>query len=237
MIRQLSLSLLFGVIFSTTTNAGVTIDGTRIIFPSNAKSVNVQLRNGFNEPALVQTWIDDGNAMEIPNGETIPFILNPSLTRIEAKKGQVIRIIPTNTTTLATDRESLYWFNLLDIPPESPEFSNVDKVKFNVRTRIKMFYRPATLKIQPHQAYQSLKFSFPQPQKMMIDNPTPYFITITKIQEIQQTENLLNDAIVIPPYEKINVLLNKSLSSNTPFKYTIINDIGTPIALSPQHIE
>lgn len=41
--------------------------------------------------------------MEIPKGETIPFILNPSLTRIEAQKGQIIRIIPTNVSTLATD--------------------------------------------------------------------------------------------------------------------------------------
>lgn len=33
--------------------AGVSIDGTRIIFPAHSKSVNVQLRNIYDTPALV----------------------------------------------------------------------------------------------------------------------------------------------------------------------------------------
>src|SRR5690606_17304236 len=138
--------LLVSTLCSQPLFAGVTIDGTRIIFPSNAKSISVQLRNGVSTPALVQTWIDDGDMNEIPDADKIPFILTPPLTRVEPHKGQVIRILPTGSPGLPQDRESLFWFNMLDIPPDDPEYSGKNILTFNVRTRIKLFYRPANLK-------------------------------------------------------------------------------------------
>lgn len=60
-------------LFSQYTNAGVSIDGTRIIFPSNAKSVSVQLRNEFATPALVQTWIDQGDMSTMPAADQNSF--------------------------------------------------------------------------------------------------------------------------------------------------------------------
>ncbi len=93
MLRTCLLSL---VIFcSQSIFAGVTIDGTRIIFPSNAKSISVQLRNGLSTPALVQTWIDNGDIDQIPNADQIPFVLTPPLSRVEPNRGQIIRIIPS----------------------------------------------------------------------------------------------------------------------------------------------
>lgn len=205
--------------------AGVTIDGTRIIFPSNAKSINVQLRNGFNAPALVQTWIDHGNAMELPAADEIPFILNPSLTRVEAKKGQIIRIIPTQTETLPQDRESLYWFNILDIPPENQSLKNVDKLKFNVRTRIKLFYRPVNLNIQPLQAYQRIQFKSINTQQLEINNPTPYFITLIQLQNSDKTQDYLKQSIILEPFNHTTISLKEALRHHD-ISYSIMDDLG-----------
>ncbi|KAF1028434.1 MAG: putative fimbrial chaperone YehC [Acinetobacter bereziniae] len=68
--------------------AGVSIDGTRIIFPADSKSVNVQLRNIYDTPALVQAWIDIGDPKKTPQAEEVPFVLNPPLVRIEPNKGR-----------------------------------------------------------------------------------------------------------------------------------------------------
>jgi chaperone protein EcpD len=225
MIRKTILSIFLST-FGNIAYTAVTIDGTRIIFHSGAKSTNVQLRNGVNQPALVQTWIDNGNEMEIPKGETIPFILNPSLTRIEAQKGQIIRIIPTNVSTLATDRESLFWFNMLDIPPEDEALKDIDKIKFNVRTRIKLFYRPKNLKISPTKAYEELQFKLVNKNEIEVNNPTPYFITLTNIDDVNQQTNYLNKAVVLEPFDNKKINLNQDIKNHS-FDYSVINDIGT----------
>jgi len=231
-ILSIFLSTLSGISF-----AAVTIDGTRIIFHSGAKSTNVQLRNSINQPALVQTWIDNGNALEIPKGEEIPFILNPSLTRIEAQKGQIIRIIPTNISTLATDRESLFWFNLLDIPPENEALKDVDKIKFNVRTRIKLFYRPKDLKISPAQAYKELKFKAIHHNIIEVQNPTPYFITLLNLNDAQRQEGYLAQAVILEPFNTKKLDLNQSIKSNQKISYSVMNDIGTTQTLSTDFIK
>ena len=226
MIRQTVLSIFLSTLGSISF-AAVTIDGTRIIYHSDAKSTNVQLRNGINQPALVQTWIDNGNEMEIPKGETIPFILNPSLTRIEAQKGQIIRIIPTNISSLAKDRESLFWFNMLDIPPENEALKNVDKVKFNVRTRIKLFYRPKNLNISPLHAYNELKFKFINENKIEVDNPTPYFITLLSVNNVNQKVGYLGQSVILEPFKSKEVTLEQPIINNQKISYSVMNDIGT----------
>ncbi|WP_228146077.1 molecular chaperone [Acinetobacter sp. ANC 4558] len=226
MIHRTLLSIYIYTI-SSLTLAGITIDGTRIIFPSNAKSTNVQLRNTFNTPALAQVWIDNGDINEIPNNTEIPFILSPSLTRIEPQKGQIIRIIPLQTSTLPQDRESLYWFNLLDIPPENNQFEKVNKIDFTVRTRIKLFYRPTKLKIQPMAAYEALLFSPITNKQIEINNPSPYYITITQIQGTNKKQDILDDSIILKPYEK-KLITTKHHLDSPQIVYTLINDIGVP---------
>lgn len=83
-------------LLSQYTNAGVSIDGTRIIFPSTAKSVSVQLRNEFATPALVQTWIDQGDMSTIPAADQIPFVLTPPLSPQKKYLSPLQVILPDN---------------------------------------------------------------------------------------------------------------------------------------------
>lgn len=220
MLRYTFLSI-FLTLISPIIWSGVTIDGTRIIFPANEKSINIQLRNTFKTPALVQVWIDKGNTLEIPKANEIPFVLNPSLTRIEANKGQIIRLIPTTISMLPLDRESIFWFNLLDIPPENPKYTDANKIKFTVRTRIKLFYRPNGLKIRPNQAYKMLNFQYLDQDHLKINNPSPYYITIIKIEN--DNREITENSIMIEPFEEKTLQLK---IKNNNIKYYIINDLG-----------
>ncbi|SPX12077.1 Chaperone protein ecpD precursor [Escherichia coli] len=46
--------------FSSSSIADIVISGTRVIYKSDQKSVNVRLENKGNNPLLVQSWLDTG---------------------------------------------------------------------------------------------------------------------------------------------------------------------------------
>ncbi len=209
-------------------HAGVSIDGTRIIFPSNSKSVNAQLRNVYDTPALVQAWIDTGDAKKTPKAEDVPFVLNPPLVRIEPHKGQIIRIIPLDTSKLAKDRESIYWFNILDIPPDDPNLSDKNHLSFTVRTRIKLFYRPHQLAMKPTVAQQSIQFKLDSSSKVLtMSNPTPYYITVLQVESGKaQAFSSGEDAMMLEPFSS-HILKNFKVDSTTKkISYEIVNDLG-----------
>ncbi len=208
--------------------AGVTIQGTRIIFPANAQSVSVQLDNSFDTPALLQTWIDTGDINTIPDATKIPFVLTPELTRIEPHSGQVIRIIPTHEPALPQDRESIFWFNLLDIPPQSKGNEGKNSLSFNVRTRIKLFYRPSSLKMSQEAAFKSVKFNYNNTSGMLVvTNNTPYYMNFEKIG-FNTGKRLLqvSSPMLTPPFTSKDIKAKTLTSKIQSIDYTLINDMG-----------
>lgn len=47
--------------FSSSAIADIVISGTRVVYKSEQKSVNVRLENKGNNPLLVQSWLDTGD--------------------------------------------------------------------------------------------------------------------------------------------------------------------------------
>lgn len=122
-------------------HAGIVIYGTRIIYPAENKEVMVQLMNQGNRSSLVQAWIDDGDTSLPPEKIQVPFMLTPPVAKVGANSGQQIkiRIMPNR---LPTNKESIFYLNILDIPPNSPEDEGKNALKFAMQNRIKLFYRP-----------------------------------------------------------------------------------------------
>ena len=70
--------LLAGLLLSTGHSwANIVINGTRVLYPENNKEVIVQLMNTGDAPALVQSWIDDGDINSTPETANVPFLLSP----------------------------------------------------------------------------------------------------------------------------------------------------------------
>ena len=146
--------------FSSSSIADIVISGTRVIYKSDQKSVNVRLENKGNNPLLVQSWLDTGDDNAEPGSITVPFTATPPVSRIDAKRGQTIKLMYTASTSLPKDRESVFWFNVLEVPPkpDAEKVANQSLLQLAFRTRIKLFYRPDGLKGNPSEAPLALKW-------------------------------------------------------------------------------
>lgn len=219
----------------TNTMAEVVINGTRIVFNAKDKESVVQLKNNGKNPYLLQIWMDDGNPKAKPGEVKVPFIITPPVVRIEPGKGQAVRIMSTNPA-LPQDRESLFWFNILEIPPKPNEEikSGRNLLQLAFRTRIKFFYRPVNLPLSPSDAYKNIKITLKN-NTLNIRNSSPYFITFSKI-EIRKSKNSellasvdkFTQRMIEPNGEMtlpLSIKNSVSLSGSTLF-YSIINDYG-----------
>ena len=123
---------------------GISANSTRYIYPEGAHDITARINNESASPVFVQYWLDSGDSETLP---ATPFELTPPVSRINPGAEQILRIRLTDKNSMPSDRESLWWLNVLDIPPVSETSSLKEKNsgQLAVRTRFKVFYRPAGL--------------------------------------------------------------------------------------------
>ncbi|MEN0612973.1 fimbria/pilus periplasmic chaperone [Klebsiella indica] len=229
------LILIVSFFISAETVADVAINGTRIIFNAKDKESVVQLKNNGKNPYLLQLWIDDGNPKSRPGEVTVPFIITPPVVRIDPNKGQAARIMFTDAS-LPQDRESLYWFNMLEVPPKPTKMieAGTNLLQLAFRTRIKLFYRPAGLEYSALESYKKLKFNR-KGNTLNIKNDSPYFITLSSVDVRRTKESAIVASVenfpqrMIAPKGETNLQLvtkkSERLDGLTLF-YSVINDYG-----------
>ncbi|MFX8625589.1 fimbria/pilus periplasmic chaperone, partial [Acinetobacter baumannii] len=173
-------------------HAEIILHGTRIIYPSDAREVSLQLSNNGTTPSLVQAWIDDGNSKSTPDESKVPFIITPPISRVEPTKGQTLRITALpSASQLDQNKESIFWLNVLDIPPKPEGKKQVNNeplpnnfLQLAIRSRIKFFYRPVNLKENIDTFSEKIQW-VKNGEILLIKNPTPFYITISSIfQEV-----------------------------------------------------
>ncbi|QKG43800.1 fimbria/pilus periplasmic chaperone [Providencia rettgeri] len=217
--------LLLTSVFTLTTsvisaaNAAVTLDRTRIIFDGNQSSINITIRNDNPElPYLAQSWLE--NALE-QKLETGPIIATPPIQRMEPKSTSLVRLSTApDIAKLPQDRESLFYYNLREIPPKSSE---AGVLQIALQSRVKLFYRPESIVAQSKTDWTKYITLTATSSGYTLDNPTPFYLTVIGIGNSQkQSEESDFDAVMIPP--KSNQLI-KSSKFSTPY-LTYINDYG-----------
>ncbi|EHQ4622572.1 fimbria/pilus periplasmic chaperone [Salmonella enterica] len=222
-------------LLSFSASASIVIMGTRVVYPEQKKSINVQLHNGDNSPSLVQAWLDTGDASASPDSVRVPFIITPPVSRVEPGTGQTLRIMYTGEP-LPRDRESVFYLNVLDIPPR-PEFGekkadagNGNYLQLAVRSRIKLFFRPDTLSQAVADAARQVTWSRVNRGNqtfLRADNQTPYFITYKKLvlKSDRDIQSLTQPGMVSPYSVKEFTLPGKNLYGASVI-WTVINDYG-----------
>jgi len=213
--------------------ASVVIAGTRVVFPAAAGETTVRLTNQGQLPALVEAWIDDGDPKSTPETAKVPFLVTPPLARMDPGKGQSLRIVFTGQG-LPSDHESLYWLNVLEIPPKPKatpgEAQNI--LQFAVRSRLKLFYRPANLPGNPLNAGQQLTFkAVPDGAGFALEahNPTPYYVTVTQLTVHAGSANETSDGGMLAPNASLKLALKNAHAApaaGSAVDYTVINDYG-----------
>ncbi|AIO44463.1 fimbria/pilus periplasmic chaperone [Burkholderia cenocepacia] len=165
-------------------HAGVVLSGTRIVFDQKDKEATVQLVNEGGRPSLVQAWIDDGDPRASVDELDVPFIVTPTVFRVEPGRGQAIRIIYSGEE-LPADKESLFWLNVLDVPPKATATDDRNVLQVAFRSRIKLMYRPTGLQGNPTDAPKALKWSIARDDKqqsvLRAENPSPYVVNLGSV--------------------------------------------------------
>lgn len=233
MLFRHSLSLcagLLGLLAVSQATAGISLSSTRLVFDGQHKEAGITVRNN-GEDVLIQSWVDTDTAA----AGTVPFAVTPPLARVTANEQQLLRVIYAGAG-LPTDRESVVWLNVQEIPQAS---KTQNTLQLAVRQRIKVFFRPAGLKNNAYLAPTELLWQLAEhdgKHVLRVTNPGIYHVSIADItlQAGAVSEHPF-DSLMIGPGELKEFNL-KQLNSSQPSRliFGSINDYGAQDRYSAQ---
>ncbi|MFA9486448.1 MULTISPECIES: molecular chaperone [unclassified Moraxella] len=127
---------------------------------------------------------------------------------------------------LPQDRESVFYLNVLYIPPKPTEAETKGQsyLQMSIRSRIKFFFRPA-LAMDIADAPQQVKWTL-NGETLTATNPTPYHITFSNVEAIGQAEPASVEKIgMVKPFDTLDFSIKNAQGAKN-IKWQIINDYG-----------
>lgn len=226
--RRRQIAFLTALSLTTTpslpASAGVTLNNTRLVFDGQKKEVTMTVSNPTAQNYAIQAWI---NTAADDDSLASPFMATPPLFRLDSRKDQTVRVLNAGAA-LPQDRESLFYFNVQEIPTSSDLDDNVLKVA--LRTRIKMFYRPAGLQGTALGASQHLRWSLTRKaglQTLRVDNPTPYHVSFIGIKVTSGSrEHEVYAPLMVAPHSSRSYPLDTVQWPPDSVVFSTINDHG-----------
>lgn len=222
---------IFLALFSLQLNASVIMTGTRIIYNEGSRSVDVNLKNQSNFPYVVQTWFDAGKMSGGPDASVqVPFIATPPVFRIQPGAGQVVKVTFTGGLNLPDDRESVFYFNFLQVPPSNIDKNDVkNKMLVMLRNRVKIFYRPTSLVSGPGRGFPNISVTpvSGNASAVMIKNHTPFYVTVSSVALTEGQRRLSSGSGMIEPSgtQIFNISRAGSVKGREAI-VTVVNDRG-----------
>lgn len=211
-------------------NAAIGLDRTRVVFDGSKDAASMTITNNNTQlPYLAQGWIEDEQGNKI----TSPLIVLPPVQRLEpGKKSQVkVQALPA-VNSLPQDRETVYYFNLREIPPRSDK---ANSLQIALQTRIKLFYRPAS--IVPSQQersdpWQKQLILTREADDFQVNNPTPYYITLIDARSSKEGKTSPGfEPLMVPPKGTLKLGVSAAALGSKPW-LTYVNDYGGRPALA-----
>lgn len=226
--------LALNAILPPAAQASIVIAGTRVVYKATDSEVTLKLSNVGKSPALTQVWLDKGDPKADPSKLDLPFVMTPPFARIDPGKSQTIRIAYTGEA-LPADRETLFWFNLLEVPPKPTEAqAGPNYVQLAFRSRLKFFFRPVGLEGSADDAPGKLTWSLGTTQSgkpaLLVSNPTPYHVTIIEAQVGEGPHAAkFDEGDMAPPRGQVVLPLSATPAAAGKVSFTTLNDYGGPI--------
>ncbi|MGQ6473136.1 fimbria/pilus periplasmic chaperone [Serratia sp. IR-2025] len=218
----LMTTALLGGALAPTAQTAIALDRTRVIFDGSVQSVSLSVSNQNKQlPYLAQGWLEDEQGNKIQS----PLTVLPPVQRIEPGKPSQVKIqaLPA-AKMLPQDRETLYYFNLREIPPKS---NKPNSLQIALQTRIKLFYRPAAIAPERNAApWQEQLTLSKQGDKYVVNNPTPYYVTLIDAASRKGVEGAKGfEPLMVPPKGSLQLTVSAASLGNAPV-LTYINDYG-----------
>ncbi|KTB60691.1 molecular chaperone [Pseudomonas allii] len=242
------LGLLLAVLLPgepATVDAGVIINGTRHIYPERQAEITIQLTNEDGAaPRLVQAWVEPADRRTGPEDSHVPFSLSPPVFRIEAGKGHAMRLVYSREP-LPEDRETLFWLNVLEVPPRFHPLPTLgdeqaNQLRFAFRIRTKVFFRPDRLPGKPDGAPGQLRWSLyktAEGRGLEVYNPSAFHVTFNEVALAlgprADARLLRSDTGMVAPGDTLRLAVHEAamhIPADAQVHFQYINDYG---AFSP----
>jgi chaperone protein EcpD len=213
--------------------AGVVVDGTRVVYPAAKREVTINIRNPGDTPSLVQAWLDAGDPHAKPGESKVPFVLTPPLFRLDPTKVQSLRVVYTHDP-LPENRESLFWLNVLDIPPRAAANSDVpNQLDLAFKHRMKVFFRPAGLAGSAADAPARLTWKLLSKDSKLVgievSNPTAYHVSLIQVTATAGGHPVNVKADMVDPFASRSFDLPDPVpapNGTVALEYSFVNDYG-----------
>ncbi|AVJ20123.1 fimbria/pilus periplasmic chaperone [Serratia rhizosphaerae] len=223
-LLMMSACLFSGAAAMQQANAAIALDRTRVVFDGGAKSVSLNVSNQNQQlPYLAQGWIEDEQGNKISD----PLVVLPPVQRIEAGKPSQVKIqaLP-GVKQLPQDRETLFYFNLREIPPKSDK---PNTLQIALQTRVKLFYRPHAI-MQDVEAltkpWQEKLTLTRHGDRYTVNNPTPYYVTLVDASSQKNGKSAAGfEPFMVPPLGAAEMSVSAAALGSAPV-LTYINDYG-----------
>lgn len=179
--------------------AQLTFDRTRIVFDhSKGSSHSVVVTNtNATDPFLAQSWIEDS----LGNKITDPLVALPILQRINAGQKKQIKVsITGDISVIPTDRESLFFFNVLGVAPKT--MSN--ELKASIQSELKIFYRPKALPKYKEMGWVEEMTLEKTRHGVILHNPSAYHIIIYGFAS-KGDSKITTKSVTLKPFSSENV--------------------------------
>lgn len=176
---------------------------------------------------VVQVWTDNGDPTVNPDKVHTPIVINPPVFKMTPGEIRNIRLLLVSAGSLPQDRESVYWLNIYQIPPNTEtQHKGEKRVVLPLKIRMKVFVRPEKVGELKESDAQKLQFTVQESAAgkiLVMKNPTPWHLTISSLKS-GQTEfpNLM-----LEPFSSQSAEIPKDKVLAHEISLEVINDNGT----------
>ncbi len=174
-------------------------------------------------------------ALPVGVGDVVAEGPAPGLARIDPGKGQSLRLMFVGPA-LPAAKESVFWLNVLEIPPKSQE-ADVNSLQMAFRSRVKIFYRPEGLAGNPVDAMEQLQWravpaSNGKGFALEAYNPSAFHVSLASLSLMVGAVRSESDGGMVAPGETKQFALPtvKALpGAGAQVEFSAINDYGVPM--------
>ncbi len=222
MIRKIKTAILsLFIILSTYSYASIEINKDKFIFIESKNQEIIEIKNNTTNDYFIQSWIshyDESNETELP------FMITPPLFKIEKDENYSLKIFKTDEIE-KKDRETLYRINIKRIPLLSNSDENKNLLHISMNSVYNLIYRPISIEKGVKDAYKKIEFLKNKNNEFIVNNPTPYFITLLNVNS--ESVVLIEKSKTMPPFKKYNT--KKIIKKDGLIKWKTIDQYGVEI--------
>lgn len=220
-LMKLGTVSLLSLVMSSQAMAAFVLNGTRFIYEEGKKNTSFEVTNQSENTYGGQVWIDNTNQ----GNNTVYMLPVPPFFKVTAKGKQVVRIMRTDSA-LPSDRESLFWLNVQEIPPKPKGEVEGGVLAVAINTRVKLIYRPKSLVAGRENAEKSMQITR-RGGETWLTNPTPYYFAVTAVKvngkSVSLSESVQDCLAQVAPKAEISL---GSVALNGAVSVEAVNDWG-----------